>query len=75
MVEGYFSHFNRGLYGILHSFDGVVQQHVKKDEDKHSEKRWFLVKANILPYDGNLCSEQTDAVNECAMIYSNIVTD
>ena len=75
MVEGYFSGFHRVLYRIPHSFSGVVQQYVKKDEDKHSKEHRLLVKAKMLPYDEFFCSECTDAANECAMIYSNIVTD
>ena len=75
MVEGYFSAFHRGLDGTPCSFAGVVQQHVKKDEDKYPEECRFLFKANMLPYDEKLCPERTDSANKCAMIYSNIVTD
>ena len=35
----------------------------------------LLIKAKILPYGEKVCSERTNAANECAMIYSNIVTD
>ena len=52
----------------------IFQQHMKKDEDKHSKEHRFLVKAKMLPYD-DFFSELTNAVNECAVIYSNIVTD
>ena len=34
----------------------------------------MLVKAKMLTYDKNVCSEHTDTANECAVVYSNIVT-
>ena len=56
VAEGYLFDFHKGLDGLPHSFAGVVQQHVNKDEEKHYEERMFLVKDKILPYDKCFCS-------------------
>ena len=48
---------------------------MKKDEDNLSKERRLLIKSKMMPYDENVCLERTNAAKECAMIYSNIVTD
>jgi len=75
IVEGSFSAFHRFLGGIPHSFAGTVQQHVKKDEDKHAEERRDFVKSNLRPYDEQVRADRTDAANDCAQFFSHIITD
>ena len=75
IVEGSFSAFHRFLDGIPHSFAGTVQQHVKKDNDKHAEERRDFVRANLLPFDEKVRDERSDAANECSDFFSHKITD
>ena len=75
IVEGSFSAFCDFLGGIPHSFAGMVQQHVKKDKDKHAEERRDFIKSNLIPYDEQVRADCTDAGNECAQVFSHIITD
>ena len=54
VVEGSFSAFQRHLAGQVHSFTGVVQQHIQKDQDKISEERKRRVKASVAVFDESI---------------------
>ena len=74
IVEGSFSAFHRFLDGIPHSFAGTVQQHVKKDNDKHAEERRAFVQSNLISFDEHIRDERSDAANECGEIFSHKIT-
>jgi hypothetical protein len=67
VVEGSFSAFQRHLAGQVHSFTGVVQQHIQKDQDKISEERKRRVKASVAVFDESIQGLRTKAAQECAM--------
>ena len=46
-----------------------------KDEDKHAEERRDVVKSNLRPYDEQVRANHTDAANDCAQVFSHIITD
>ncbi len=75
VVEGSFSAFQRHLGGQVHSFTGVVQQHLQKDEDKTSEERKQRVKARVAVYDDDVQGMRTKAAQECSMKCSVKVVD
>jgi len=75
IVEGSFSAFRRFLGGIPYSFAGTVQQHVEKDEDKHAEEHRDFARSNLILYNEQVRADRTDAANECAQVFSHIITD
>ena len=75
VVEGSFSAFQRHLGGQVHSFTGVVQQHLQKDEDKTYEERKQRVKARVAVYDDDVQGMRTKAAQECSMKCSVKVVD
>lgn len=66
VVEGSFSAFHRHLGGQVHSFTGVVQQHLQKDEDKTAEERRQRIKARVAVYDDTIQGMRTKAAQECS---------
>ena len=75
VVEGSFSAFHRHLGGQVHSFTGVVQQHLQKDNDKTSEERKQRVKASVAVYDNAVQGMRTKAAQECSKKCSAKVVD
>lgn len=74
-IEGSFSAFKRVLGDEPKTFAGVVQQHVRKDLDKHAEKRKRVVNSKVQAHDNSVAERRTDAVNECAKHISNKITE
>ena len=66
IVKGSFSTFHRFLDGIPRSFTGTVhvQQHVKKDNDKHAEERRDFGRSNLILFDEQIRDEHSDAADE-----------
>ena len=71
VVESSFSAFQRALGGVPTSFVGVVQQHVKKDNEKLEQERSRFINDQVRSHDHALQSTRSDAENECAMSFSN----
>ncbi len=75
MVEGSFSSFHRALGESPRSFAGVVQQHVRKDEEKLHQERMDLINAKVRRHDKSIRSSRTDAVNQCAELFADQVAE
>ena len=74
VVEGSFSAFQRALGHEPRSFVGVIQQHVKKDKEKHAEEKALFLRDQVRQHDVSLAATRSDPVNACAKIFSEKTT-
>ena len=75
VVEGSFSAFNRAFRGMPRSFVGVIQQHVKKDNEKLVEEQSSHIQDLMRAHNSSLQATRSVPMNMCAKVFSYPITE
>ncbi|KAL7501890.1 hypothetical protein ACHAXN_000061, partial [Cyclotella atomus] len=74
-AESSFSEFKRSIGDQPKSFVGVVQTHMKKDEDKMKVERKAVSYRQVEMHNSCVNKNYSDAANQCRQIYSHKISE
>jgi hypothetical protein len=74
-AESSCSAFKRSVGDQPKSFVGVVQTHMKKDQDKMKEERKAVAYRKVEMHNSSVNANYSDAANQCRQIYSYKISE